>query len=379
MGDMTAKYAAGLIDQDGNPIDEFDVPDGFSGGTNGPETPRVGKADPLRPEAIRGRYYIEHPETGKRIGWRRVTNFVKAYEDTYHLELWKQRNVALGLGLLIQSGRLTVDDLASLHVKADKTRLNNIVNAALDAAEAYRMANEGTALHKSSEQADFAGGDLNRVSPHHRAKIALYLDALAVHGLRVADNMIERVVVSTKYNVVGKFDRVMHMQDDSHVMLDVKTNDSLDMSLPSIAGQLDCYVDGINTHGVYAGPGLYDTRIKVREDFALVLHLPSTRDEVSVQRIKLAPGRRVNEANMNVFDARKVKAAHVAELFPAADGFHAGSDTADQYWLEQLNAGHTRDALVDVARRARLFGHWNTRLAGQARLLASSLDTGMGS
>ncbi len=40
------------------------------------------------------------------------------------------------------------------------------------------MADEGTALHTSTELADYAGGDLNRVPVPHRVKVRLYLDAL---------------------------------------------------------------------------------------------------------------------------------------------------------------------------------------------------------
>ena len=362
-------------------MDDFDTPDDFdSAGTNGHETPEVRKPDPARPEAKRGRYTLPNPDNGKSKSWQRVTNFVKMTDDTYHLELWKQRNVAKGIAILVDTGRITLAQLAKLDVRADRDRLNKITEAAQDAAEAYKNADEGTALHTSAELALYAGGDLNKVPTHHRRKIGMYLDALAANGLTLVPNMIERVTVSLKYDCAGKFDLITRMGDGSNVMTDLKTGDSVDLSMPSIAAQLECYQRGVNEHGIFNGRN-YDTDLKVRDDFGLVIHLPSTRDEVSVIKVSLERGREINDANLTVRAARRIKAKHVAETFQAGLYAAAGAG-ADQYWIEQLNAAYTVAQLIEAAERAHSFGQWNERLAGQARLLADELrraDSVMGS
>lgn len=364
-----------------DPVDDFDTPDDFdSAGTTGLETPQVRKPDPARPEAKRGRYTLPNPENGKSKSWQRVTNFVKMTDDTYHLELWKNRNVAKGIAILVDTGRITLAQLAKLDVKADRDRLNKITEAAQDAAEAYKNADEGTALHTSTELADYAGGDLNRVPVHHRRKVRMYLDALAANGLTQVPDMIERVTVCNRYGVAGKFDRVWQLGDGSKVIGDLKTGDALELSLPSIAAQLECYERGINEHGIFNGRN-YDTDLKVRTDFGIVVHLPSTRDEVSVLKVSLEQGREINDANLTVQAARRIKAKHVAETFQA-DLYAAAGAGADQYWIEQLNAAYTVAQLIEAADRARSFGQWNERLAGQARLLADELrraDSVMGS
>lgn len=394
MGDMYDEHAtladmyeAGLITVDGTPVeyakaataahqdDGFDTPDMFAVTTvNGLETPMVAAPDPLRPEAKRGRYTLPNPENGKSRSWQRVTNFVKMTDDTYHLELWKQRNVLKGVALLIQDGRLKLEDLARSDVKLDRDRLNNIASAAQDAAEAYKMADEGTALHKSTEIADFAGGDLNRVPEHHRVKVRMYLDALAAHGLTVVPGMIERVTVSLRYDCAGKFDRIFRLADGSYVIGDLKTGDDLELSLPSIAGQLKVYEDGVNTHGIFDGQR-YDDSIKVRDDLAVVIHLPSTRDEVNVVPIDLSEGLRVNDGNLKVRHTRKIKARHV--VLPTASLVRPNQDVVDQHWLEQLNAAWSHADLVAVAERARYFGQWNERLANAARSLSTELQSGV--
>jgi hypothetical protein len=373
-------YKAGLVDDNGQPVsqpDLFDEPDEFdSAGTTGPETPHVKVTDPMRPEAKRGRYTLPNPDSGKSKSWQRVTNFVKMTEDDYHLQLWKQRNVIKGLALLVQDGRVSIDDLAARDVKLDRDRLNKISEAAQDAAEAYKMADEGTALHTSTELADYAGGDLNRVPEVHRKKVRLYLDALAANGMTVVPDMIERVTASARYECAGKFDRIYRLADGSYVIGDLKTGDSLDLSFPSIAAQLQAYEDGINSHGVFDGQR-YDDRIKVRTDFGVVVHLPSTRDEVEVYWVDLDQGREINAANLTVRAARKIKAKHVAQVF-RADVHGLSKGDVEAHWIEQLNAAHSHEQLVGVAARARSFGQWNERLAAQARLLSAELRQAVG-
>lgn len=349
--------------------DLFDVADGWDPGTEALMAPPVKADDPLRPSPVRGRYPLPNPENGKSRFWQRVTNFVKMTDDTYHLELWKQRNVAKGTALLIADGAEDVEALVRLHVKKDRDRLNRVVEAATDAAEAYAMADEGTALHKSAELADFAGGDLNSVPAHHRPKIEMYLDALAAHGLRIAPTMIERVTASLKYECAGTFDRIVQEAGGQYVMTDLKTGDSLDLSLPSIAAQLDCYRDGVNTHGVFDGQK-YDNRIRVRDDYGYVIYLPSTRDEVSVLKVDLTQGAVINEGNLKVRSTRKIKAKHVSETVRPGV-----TDVSEAYWTERLNAAWSREELVQVAARARSFGQWTQALSDRARRLADELDT----
>lgn len=369
-------YAVHGTDTGMAPDDGFDVA--------GDALPEKLKDDSKRPEAKRGRYALPNPDNGKSKSWQRVTNFVKLTDDTYHLELWKQRNVVVGLARMLGaptehgfrtdvSG--TIDHIAGLHVKIDRERLNNIAGKAQDVADAYKMADEGSALHTATELADYADGDLNRVPERYRARVRLYLDALAVYGLSVVPDMIERVTVSTHYEVAGKFDRIYRLRDGSYVIGDLKTGDSLDLSFPSIAAQLDCYRDGINGTGVFDGQR-YDTSIKVRDDFGIVVHLPSTRHDVVVYAVNLRTGAQINAANLTVRATRKIKAQHVATEFDQVTFGIVGmsQEDRDNHWLEAMNAAFTRDQVVAVAERARCFGQWNERLAGQARHIVSELS-----
>ncbi len=366
MGDMYEADAA-LADDAvaaGQPADDFDSADEFdSAGSEEQPT----RDDPMRPEAKRGRYTLPNPLTGKAKSWMRVSNLIKKAENTYHLELWKQRNVAKGLAMRPDF----VEAAQGLEVKADKDRLNRICERAQEIAGAYKMSDEGTALHKSTELADFAGGSVAPVKPDHQVRVQLYLDALKANGLTIPPGMIERVIVSQRYDVAGKFDRIYQLGDGSYVIGDLKTSDSLDLSFPAISAQLACYQDGVNSHGIWDG-SRYDDTIKVRTDFALVVHLPSTRNEVTVYRVSLDAGHELNRVCVEVRESQKVKAKHVAAVFQA-DAYRASGATAEQDWLITGNACHTVDELMGVADRARFFGQYTERLANQFRILAREL------
>lgn len=334
------------------------------------------KADPMRPEAVRGRYKLPDPETGIPSSYMRVSNLVKLAEDTFHLEQWKRRNVAKGLAMRPD----LVEVVQRLDVKDDKAQLNKICERSQELAGAYRMSDEGTALHTSTELADYAGGDVNAAPERHRGRVQQYLDALKANGLTVVPGMIERVIVSTAYECAGKFDRIYRLGDGSNVMGDLKTGDSLDLSFPSIAAQLDAYRRGVNDHGIWDG-SRYDDTLKVRDDFAIVVHLPSTRDEVSVWRVDLAAGTALNAVCLTVRKQRRVKAKHVAAVFDA-NAYRASWATADQAWLELANAAHSVAELMNIRDRARSFDQYTERLADQFRLLAAELtqvEAGMGS
>ena len=349
--------------------DPFDSPDSMDPAPT-PEAQGRPRPDRKRPEAFQGRYRLPHPDTGKPARWTRVTNFTKLVEDPYFIELWKQRNVAKGIALLIHNGELDPGHVASLDVKGNKAELQDMCDAATKAADMYRMADEGTALHTSTEIADYGDGSLENVPVAHRHKVALYLDALHLYGLTVIPDMIERVTVSIRYGVAGKFDRVYQQADSSHVIGDLKTGDSLDLSFPANAAQIQCYQDGINSHGIWNGEA-YDRSITVRDDYGIVVHLPSTRNEVNVYRVDLSQGRRLNEVNASIREARRIKAKHVATVLPVP----VPETSTDVYWESHLRAASSVEELWSVAGRARAFeGHWNGQLAEIARALAKRME-----
>ena len=328
-----------------------------------------------RIEAGRYGYPLPDPVTGKKKNWLRATSFVGKAADQYHLNRWHERCVAKGMGLVPRAA----ETAARLDVKADKDRLNKAVQLAKAAAGANVASDRGTELHASTESADFAGSwqtpfSILAVEEPDRRQVQLYLDCLALNGLKVAVSpydgslMIERVTVSQRYDVAGKFDRILTEPDGTYVLADLKTKDSLDFGAGEIKAQEAVYEDGINNTGVWTGRH-YDTSVKVRTDYGLVIWLPQSGNSCEIRKVDLASGHEVARVCAEVRLSQKVR----HELTPYEPQQPLSQDVKDQYWLEALNAAHTRDELVQVAARARTFGQWNERLAGQARLLAGAL------
>lgn len=331
--------------------------------------------DPLRPKPVRGRYLLPRPsgpKAGTKAYWTRVTNFTKLFEDTYLLEQWKQRNAVKGFAIMALSRPALVEDAAGLHVKADKPRLNRMVDKAFVAAETYALADEGTALHKSTEDVDHAHGDLNVATERHQVKMALYRQTLRENNIAIVPDLIERVTVSEHYQVAGKFDRIVKLADGSYCMADVKTNDSLDFAVPSIAAQLECYVNGVNNTGIWDSQR-YDTSIKVREDFGLILYLPSTRDECRVIRVELEAGRQINAVNLAVKGARTIKGGSISRSFLPNEIQALNTVDTDALWRDKLNNCDSRDDLIAVVARAKAVSQWNGGLADYARGLAAAI------
>ena len=107
------------------------------------------KTDPPRDQW--GRPKIKPADGGPPVAYTRVTTLAGTVEDHYNLELWKQRQVTIGLSLR--------PDLLALAASGrdDKTRLDQVVAQALDAASTSARANLGTALHALTETVDRGG------------------------------------------------------------------------------------------------------------------------------------------------------------------------------------------------------------------------------
>src|SRR5215472_1429035 len=97
---------------------------------------------PLRPEPERdryGRYILPDPKTGKRRSWTRATTWAQTIADTYALNQWQKRMVALGLA---QRPDLLAQVATVLEPDAEEH------------AGASQRSNLGTALHSFLEHLD---------------------------------------------------------------------------------------------------------------------------------------------------------------------------------------------------------------------------------
>jgi PD-(D/E)XK nuclease superfamily len=279
---------------------------------------------PPTPQLDRDRYgrplVYPTPDANKPVPYTRTTTFVSALEDTYNLNRWQQRNVALGLA---ERPDLL---LAVTNSRDDKTKLNKLCDDAAEAAKARSAANIGTALHGITERLD-RGDDIGTIPADYAPDIAAYQTATAhldmIH--------IERFMVLDTWRIGGTPDRIIEL-DGKRRILDLKTG-NIEYGIAKIAQQL----------AVYARSMLYDPATRerayaeVENDWGIVAHLPAGQGQCRLYRIDLEAGWRGVRLSKWVRDWRAQKFDHFATELVAASPV-----------LELIQTAPTLDALYRI-------------------------------
>lgn len=274
------------------PVDEFmapgaksDIPDGSVSMQPDPDRDRWGR-------------YLIHKQAHTR-----ATTFAKSAASTFTLNEWQQRMVVKGLTM-----RPDLMALAhGLNVRDDKKTLNSIAEQAKEHAGSKVGANLGTAYHKFSEQIDAGLMTLADVPGIYQPRVHQYLDVMQRAGLTTRREWIERSTavraeqVDAQVPVAGTLDRILQLPNGELVIGDLKTGRDLSYSWVEIAVQLALYAHGVNTHGLFdwrtkewgpiVPPGsATGLELKVRTDFAIVMHLPAEGNGCTLYRVDIAKG-----------------------------------------------------------------------------------------
>lgn len=271
-----------------------------------------------------GRYKLHHPATGKKQAWQRATTFAKMLQDQYGLMTWQQRMTAKGLAMRPD----LLDLVATLDVKRDREQLNKLLEEAKDVAGSKVAANQGTVVHKHTEDVDF-GTPLADIPPRYRADVMAYLDAMKRKQLTTHPHLIERITAVPDLDVAGTLDRIVRDQYGKYRILDVKTG-NMDFGQLEIAIQLAVYAAGVKTAGLYdLDTGTWQSPgFRVETDYALVAHIPFGKGTCDILRVPIDLGWEAVQTAAQVRDWRKQK-----KLFTAYDP----EDTSSPY-VELLRA-----------------------------------------
>lgn len=329
-----------------------------------------------------GRYLLPDP-TGKvrgRTAYTRATTFAKSCSDTYTLSMWGERMVAHGLAI-----RPDLYALACSTPLTNRDALNKVTEQAKEAAGAKSRASLGTALHTFTEQYDRGAPSTAPVSL--APEVVAYASLVTQLGIEMV--AIERVVVVPEMGVAGTFDRIGRLsrdlpttfgviKADEHVIVDLKTGRDLSYGWGEIAVQLALYSRGA---GMWRqGTDKYDPMPAVRQDVALVIHLPvredpATEATATLHAVDLAEGWRAAQLCHEVRQWRKHRElAHeivVSETAPTAPAPALRAPTYE----ERIAAASSTAELSVIWRDARSRGLWTSRLADLGREQAAQLRT----
>lgn len=301
------------------------------------------KAEPKRDRW--GRYLIVPQAGGKAVAHTRATTVAQTLDDRYNLELWKMRQVALGL-----AARPDLIAQAAAHTTEDKEVLNDVCKQAMDAAAAQSGANLGTALHRIIERHN--RGQLDECPEMFTERLTAYRDAIAAAGIVVRRDLIERVAVLGRHTIAGTFDAGVEI-GGRHYVADLKTGSGVDFGARGFAVQLAIYANAetlydYNTETHSDAPG-FDT------DRGLIIHLPSTGGPAALHWIDIAAGADALEHAMWVRSWRKRNvitsfAAPPAVVEPSAVVDPPG-DADTRAWLVERIAAMPPDAVALLAAR----------------------------
>jgi len=227
---------------------------------------------------------VRDPETGKDTTYGRPSSHGKWIEDSYGLQLWGKRMVAVGVAttpsLIARVASLDPAD------EANKKALNEACEAALVAAKGNEAADVGTALHHITERVDRGELAVPDVPELFRADVEALLAAREAAGLTVVEGMIEVHCVCDDLRLAGTFDRIL---TDGSVLYssDLKTGKDPARSQLTYAVQAAIYSRSLR----------YDVATDQRhelppvdQDLAIIEHLPAGHGTCTIYAIDITAG-----------------------------------------------------------------------------------------
>jgi len=254
-----------------------------------------------------GRPLITPPEGGDPVAYTRVTTFVKCLDDTFHLEKWKMRMVALGMSSRRDLVLATIA-LKDPEAQHDKRTLNQIADNAIEAAKGTARATTGTALHSFSEVIDKGEELPAHVPEEYVADLDVYREIVRYLGEPLA---MEGFCVVDALRTGGSYDRVWRftaagldlfeertgrrmsyptgeeVKPGDAIIGDLKTGRSIDFGIGAITMQLATYANAEDYDHTLGSR----TPVPVtRKDWGVVVHLPAGTGQAQLVWVDLAAG-----------------------------------------------------------------------------------------
>lgn len=226
-----------------------------------------------------GRPLISPPDGSKPIAYTRVSTLAKVLDDKTTLMQWKCRQTALGMGR-----RKDLVALAKTATADDKSRLNEIVESAMAAAESDSAANMGTALHSMFESIDL-GADPDEFGAEFAPDLHAYRTAMT--GIEVLAR--ELFVVCDELQAAGSFDKLVRLPDGRIVVSDVKTGQHEPDYPHGAATQIAIYSRS-HVYHPEKGRVLSLPEMGVSQDVGLLIHSPAGKATTNLYLLDLTVG-----------------------------------------------------------------------------------------
>lgn len=203
-----------------------------------------------------------------------VTTLAKIPDNTFNLDKWRQRKLAVGLAL-----RPDYVEVIAAHFDQDGT-VDEYIDKAIEAAQASQGSNTGIAAHRVTQRRDT--GETIIDTPLSAYIVKSWDEALERAGLEVVPEYIEACVVYPARKIAGRFDRYLRRKSDGRlVVADLKTGAKAIKFPHSMACQLGLYANAplIARNIVADSKGDFETEDfeeapDVDKEIAYIFHIP---------------------------------------------------------------------------------------------------------
>lgn len=291
-----------------------------------PGLPTYPMPGPIRDfEVVRnryGHYCLPDPNTGRNGAFVRATTVAKAVSDagaSGGLENWKDRKLIYGL---VQNPELLEGLDVGLIGTDQEYKLNKATEAIAEAARVSAGSADGrefgTALHAWTEAIDIGKATFDEVPDPMKRHVASYLYMLAVAGIEVIPEYVERIVYCPESDAVGTVDRIFRLADGRLVIGDIKTSAGIDNAWTSITAQLAQYATA--SHMLAADGSCWEPMPQVDQSIGVVASIPHTPKDRGIHcdmiPVNLQPGVNLIKLAMAVRDATSSRARRAIAMDP---------------------------------------------------------------
>lgn len=162
-----------------------------------------------------------------------ITAVAKIAPDSFALEQWRKRQVAIGMTLeprLLE--RIAVDP-------DNKHLVDKVCEEAMRVAGSHHAADRGTQRHRASELFDLAEPML---TDQQRADAAAWQRTIEAYGIEILPEFVEGFAIWPHHGVTGRFDRIARYQG-RHIILDLKSGKNAVAYPQGTAVQLALYAN----------------------------------------------------------------------------------------------------------------------------------------
>lgn len=302
-----------------------------------------------------------------------VTAVAKIVPDSFALEQWRKRQVAIGMTLEPRLAERVAVDLDN------REAVDRVCEDALQIAGAHHAANRGTQRHRASELSDLGG---RLLTEQQRQDALAWQRTLQTYGIEIDPGYVEGFAIWPEHGVTGRFDRIARYRG-RHVILDLKSGENAVRYPQGTAVQLALYA---HAPLISASIGVAGDRSTVTEwtpppadldlEYGYIVLLGDGMDVGELWRIRLDHGWAGAQLALDIVQWRKAyrygdELSERVEHAPAAHRTQAADDAlgrlARTNLLNAIKTAKSEQDLLDIWQRADAAGTWTDEATEAAR------------